>query len=381
MNRSSPRILFIATGVFLRGGVERYSRYFISSLREFAGPDQVRVFSLLGSAPGGFDSPFQVTYAGDGLGLANKSCFVLRCIAEALRWRPTVVICNHLSLAPIGLLARAAVRIPFIFMAHGLEIWSGLSWLDRLCIRRARYLWSGCEFTRQYLIRHFQVRPERMAVINDCVDMDRFHPMEVPPDLASRYKLPPLSGRKILMTVSRLDSGALHKGHERILRSLLLLPRREGFLYVVGGDGDQRARLERLAREWGLGDCVVFTGPVSESDLPAFYNLCDVFIMVSEFGKGKGEGLPLVLLEAAACGKPVIAGNADGSSEAVEDGVTGFAVPPHDLARIAERIGLLLRDDGLRRKMGLHAQERVVSRFSYPVFRREVKDFMMRSLA
>ena len=82
--------------------------------------------------------------------------------------------------------------------------------------------------------------------------------------------------------------------------------------YVIVGEGDDRDRLENLARETGVRDSVVFTGWVDEDELPAYYSSCDVFAMPSRVekrnGRWTGEGFGIAYIEAAAFGKPVVAG-------------------------------------------------------------------------
>ena len=79
--------------------------------------------------------------------------------------------------------------------------------------------------------------------------------------------------------------------------------------YLIAGDGPDRPRLERLARDHGLEDAVVFLGNVPDEALPAIYRLCDVFVLASRFsieGATEGEGIPLVVLEAQASGRPAV---------------------------------------------------------------------------
>ena len=94
-------------------------------------------------------------------------------------------------------------------------------------------------------------------------------------------------------------------------------------IYLIAGAGDDKRRLEHLAAERGLAGRVVFTGHVPADELPSYYALADVFAMPST-----GEGFGIVFLEAAACGLPVIAGNADGSVDALGEGQIGCLVDP-----------------------------------------------------
>ncbi len=130
---------------------------------------------------------------------------------------------------------------------------------------------------------------------------------------------------------------------------------------LVGGDLEQggayeaelRARAERL----GVAGRVVFAG--YRSDVPALLAGCDVFCLPSS-----AEGLPLVVLEAMARGKPVVTTPAGGTAELVVDGVTGLLVPPGDAAALAEALSGLLADPDRARQLGEAGRERVRTEFS-----------------
>ncbi len=136
------------------------------------------------------------------------------------------------------------------------------------------------------------------------------------------------------MTVSRLASSERYKGQDRVIR---ILPRLRSehpdIVYLVVGDGDDRPRLEALALECGVTEQVVFVGRVSQDELPDYFRLADVFVMPST-----GEGFGIVFLEAMASGANVIAGNQDGSRDALGDGALGTLVAPDNLDELASAI-------------------------------------------
>jgi phosphatidylinositol alpha-1,6-mannosyltransferase len=112
--------------------------------------------------------------------------------------------------------------------------------------------------------------------------------------------------------------------------------------------------LERLAREAGVADEVVFTGSVPWEELPAHYAAGDVFAMPCRT-RGGGldvEGLGIVYLEASATGLPVVAGDSGGAPDAVRDGETGYVVGGRDIDAIADRVATVLADPDLARRLG-----------------------------
>src|SRR5205814_269912 len=113
----------------------------------------------------------------------------------------------------------------------------------------------------------------------------------------------------------------------------------------LAGSGPDRERIEALIRELNLEENVTLAGRVADNELPGFYQLCDVFAMPS-----KGEGFGIVFLEAMACGKPVIAGNKDGSVDAVLNGRLGVLVDPDNVVQIAEALIAILARKGAEPK-------------------------------
>src|SRR5262249_13379943 len=122
---------------------------------------------------------------------------------------------------------------------------------------------------------------------------------------------------------------------------------------LVGG-GLDRSRLDRLASETGVADSVVFTGPVSWDDLPAYYDAGNIFAMPCRTRRAglDVEGLGIVYLEASASGLPVICGDSGGAPDAVIDGETGYVVPGRDPRGLADRLIQLLADPAGAAAMG-----------------------------
>src|SRR5207253_7872594 len=122
---------------------------------------------------------------------------------------------------------------------------------------------------------------------------------------------------------------------------------------VIVGSGPYETRLRRLAEELAP-DAVRFVGEVSDDELPSYYAVGDVFAMPcrSRLGGMEVEGWGNVFIEAAACGRPVVAGNSGGAPEAVDDGVTGLVVDGGHPGAVAEAVGGLLADPDRARAMG-----------------------------
>lgn len=122
------------------------------------------------------------------------------------------------------------------------------------------------------------------------------------------------------------------------------------------GDGPDRAELERLASP--LGKSVTFTGYMSQAEVAEAMRQCDIFVLPSF-----AEGVPVVLMEALASGRPVVATAVAGVSELVEEGRSGFIVPPGDPVALADGIRKLADDPALRDAMGQVGREKVLLDF------------------
>jgi glycosyltransferase involved in cell wall biosynthesis len=121
-----------------------------------------------------------------------------------------------------------------------------------------------------------------------------------------------------------LATGERYKGIDEVIEVMPRLLRQWPELrYLVGGDGSDRARLEAKVRALGLSGHVILAGRVTEAEKVAHYNLADVYVMPS-----RGEGFGIALIEAAACGIPIVGSSADGSREALLDGQLGRLIDP-----------------------------------------------------
>lgn len=200
---------------------------------------------------------------------------------------------------------------------------------------------------------------DRGEVIPLGVDAARFHPGAG----AERRAAARRGASRWLLTVCRLVP---HKGVDTALEVLATLRGRGLDVgYLVAGEGPNAAALSRRAAELGVADRVRWLGHVAEGDLPALYAAADAYLGLSRQDGVEVEGFGLSLLQAAASGLPVIAGASGGTAESVMDGVTGFRVPPLDVAGAAERLEGILDDPSLARRLGAAGRARAESLFSW----------------
>jgi phosphatidylinositol alpha-1,6-mannosyltransferase len=176
----------------------------------------------------------------------------------------------------------------------------------------------------------------------------------------ARYGLP--DGRWMI-TVARLIA---HKGQDVALRALArLVPEIPALRYAIVGRGAYRRELEALAASLGVADRVHILDNVSDADLPALYNVADVYVGASRNVDVHIEGFGISLVEAAACGLPVVGGRSGGVPEAVQDGVTGILVDPESPEAVAGAVRRLLDDRALAAQLGRAGRRAVEERFNW----------------
>lgn len=151
-----------------------------------------------------------------------------------------------------------------------------------------------------------------------------------------------------------------YKGVDDLIRALALLP--EPARLLIGGDGPLRAEWQALCDRLKLGARVTFLGRVPDEDLPALYQSADVFVLPAI---NRAEAFGSVLVEAMLSGLPCVTTEiGSGTSYVVEDGVTGYVVPPRAPAALAAALARLMSDAGLRAQFGKAGRERALRLFT-----------------
>jgi phosphatidyl-myo-inositol dimannoside synthase len=191
-------------------------------------------------------------------------------------------------------------------------------------------------------------------------DPESFRPGTDTAEVRRRYGL---DGRRWLMTVARLTP---HKGIDTGLRALAELRNSYPTLgYVVIGFGQELVALQSLARQLSVSDRVLFLTDVPDSDLPGLYNCAEIYLGLSRQMVRNVEGFGISLVEAGACGVPVIAGRSGGIPDAVRDGETGLLVDSEHLEEVSTAIRRLLDNESLARSLGAGGRRAVESYYNW----------------
>lgn len=269
---------------------------------------------------------------------------------------------------PEGLVALVVGRLtgrPVLIYAHGEELtgWGRGRKFQTMCFTMSHADWilSNSDYTRDILIELIGVEPDRIAVVYPTVDEERFHPGFAAEDL--RYTIGLTEEQKLVLSVGRMQP---RKGFDNVIRALpSLLQQGLDIHYALIGIGSDLERLRGLASEFGVEARVHFLGHVSYEDLPRWYSASDLFAMPNRDINGDTEGFGLVFLEAAATGKPAIAGRAGGTGSAVVDGETGLRVDGEEVEEIIKALVDILKTPKVAENMGKNARQRVLSNFTH----------------
>ncbi|MBS0550916.1 MAG: glycosyltransferase family 4 protein [Proteobacteria bacterium] len=268
---------------------------------------------------------------------------------------------------PEGLVAWLVARLsgrPVVIYAHGEELtgWGKGNKYKAMCfaLRHADMVIANSDFTRGTLVG-MGVKPERIELIHPGVDIARFRPGLPFQDLRASLGLG--ADAKLILSVGRLSR---RKGFDTVIRCLPDLTKAGlNVHYAIVGIGEDDAYLDALAREAGVSERVHRLGHVPMDDLPRWYNACDVFVLANRDVGGDTEGFGIVFLEAAACGKPAIAGRAGGTGSAVLDGVTGVRVDASSSAELLEALYSILIDEETRKRLGAAGLARTTQSLSW----------------
>lgn len=160
-----------------------------------------------------------------------------------------------------------------------------------------------------------------------------------------------------LLFVGRLTH---QKGLDVLFRALASLPPHTAWSLSVIGDGDDRTKLENLARELELDGSIRFEGWSDRNELPRRYQAADAFVLAS-----RDEGMSNAVLEAMASGLPVVTTRIAGSEELIRDGHSGILVPPDDVAALGQALGKLIADPAWRAELGREARSRMEQEYKW----------------
>jgi phosphatidylinositol alpha-1,6-mannosyltransferase len=292
------------------------------------------------------------------------------------RSRPDIVLAVGKQAVWLGAMLSPLTRIPFVAVGGGSEFLANRGMeraFTRWAFGRARCVVAISRYTRD-LIAAMGIAPCLTRIVPCGADADRYRPGL--PVYPLRVQLG-LGDARVILTVGQLSE---RKAQDVVIRALpRILQECPNAMYLLVGLPTVKPRLERLASELGVDDHVVFLGPVPTEELPCYYNLADLFVLVSRRTTSEVEGYGIAVVEAALCGTPAVVSRNCGLVEAVVEDETAVVVNPDDPEATGEAIIRLLLDDALRRRMGQAAYHHATENASW---RKRIQEYdvILRSL-
>jgi len=220
------------------------------------------------------------------------------------------------------------------------------------------------------LRKFFKKHPDKFIAIPLGVEVNKFYPESKNLDLMNRYGLS--FDDSILLFVGGLDQAHYFKGLENLLRAVGVLAK-EGLAIklLIVGQGELKDHYQKLSQLFGIKDRVIFADAVSDTDLPQYYNLADIFVLPSV---NQSESFGLVNLMAMACAKPIVVSDLPGVRTLVQNKINGFRAIPNDPEDLREKIKFLINNKSLREEWGRRNREMVENKYSWTVVNHRLKD-------
>lgn len=246
--------------------------------------------------------------------------------------------------------------IPFSVTAHGQDFMSDLGHdelLREICMA-AEFVAAETDYSRELLQKRCPEAAHKIHRVYNGLDLTHLGP-------SAQGDRPP--GPVTILSTGRLVP---FKGFEVLLEACGELDRRNfDFRCEIVGDGPLREKLEGMIAELHLQKRVELCGSLSQREVFSRLRACDIFALASVVDAGGASDVfPTVIMEAMACGKPVVSSKLAGIPELVIDGLTGLLVPPEDWEEFAQALDKLVRDPLLRRRMGDAGRHRMETDFS-----------------
>ena len=222
-----------------------------------------------------------------------------------------------------------------------------------------RIIATSDDYLKSSLIyKYYQKYRSKFSILPNGVNLDYFTPKEKQHSLVDKYDL---AGQKVILFVGALDSSHYFKGVNYLIKAFEILNKDDVKLIIVGS-GDLLKIYQEMADSFDLSKKIIFTGYIPDNELVDYYNLCDIFVLPSI---DKSEAFGMVLLEAMACAKPVIATDLAGVRQVVEKKVNGLLVKPKNATHLAEQINFLLNHPDVARQYGQAGRQKVVGSYGW----------------
>ncbi len=232
-------------------------------------------------------------------------------------------------------------------------------------LERSNKIIAVSDFTKRELLQYYKVKEDKIRVIHNGVDVDKFKPAT--DKLKAKAELGFSPEDKAILSVGRLYA---RKGLFTLIESMSLVVRKfKTAKFIIAGKGlsDEMKKLVSYAAKLGVKDNIIFTGYFPDKKLPRLYQAADIFAFSTFY-----ENLPFAVLEALSTALPVVTTNVGGIPEMIEDGKNGFLVEPFNSMELADRILYYLEHPAAASEMALLARKTIECQFDWRLIVKKV---------
>ncbi|MFD1628621.1 glycosyltransferase family 4 protein [Pseudopedobacter beijingensis] len=360
-----PNVLYLGFSAFSQfGGIEQVNKSWLYALSGLQKKGKIAVKSLLMldqyADKRYIDNPFFTGFSG------NKLKFFVYAFKSILQ--ADHIVASHIHLAPLLYLFLGSKRI--YLQVHGIEVWKELNFFQKALLKKVHLIIAVSEYTKNSIVKFHQVNPDKIKVLNNCLDpfFEAPKTFEKPQDLSLKYKLKP--GQPVLFSLSRLAFSEQYKGYDKVIDALPDLKKTyPDIRYLIGGKGDslEIERIQNKVIQLQVEGHVQLIGFIPEEVVQQHYLVSDAFVMPS-----LGEGFGIAFIEAAANGCQVLAGNQDGSVDAVCNGQLGILVNPNNQQEILQGLKQVLEKPIDKEKQS----ELALRNFSFEQYMKQIEGLL-----
>ncbi len=364
------KVLFLTLNTFsATGGIEKVCRAAGKALYEICTEEggEFAAYSLYDKKSDVLESYLPASVF-QGFG-GKKFQFVWEAIRRG-RVADTVIL-SHVNLLLAGwLIKKLSAKTKLVLIAHGIEVWQPLRGFKKKMIKCIDLFLPVSEYTGKKLQHVLHIPRGKIEVLNNCLDpfLQKVQNTEKEKNFRKKYGFS--DADFIMLTLTRIKYSEQYKGYDKVVAALGTLKKTYPYLkYLIAGrfDIEEKARLDNLIDTAGVKDRVVFSGFIDDADVATHFNLADLYIMPST-----GEGFGIVFIEALFYGKPVIAGNVDGSVDALAKGEFGLLVNPESQEEIVQAITSVIKN----RFLHLPVHENVIANFGFEGYKQNCRTIL-----
>lgn len=259
------------------------------------------------------------------------------------------------SVVPTGFIAVIVAKImkkPVFITVHGMDVTNFEdSPFFKMLIKFSLNRCNKALAVSEDLARKMRLlsNQNNIIVLRNAVDLNRFKPLKNE-NLRKHYKIK--GENTLVLFVGYLDT---FKGIFELVDAFYEVNKEnKNAMLMMVGEGPKENELKKKVSNLGLERSVIFMGNLKPKEIHHYYQAADIFVLPSHT-----EGLPLVIIEAMACGLPVVATNVGGIPELITEGFNGFLIPPKNKEKLIKTLTILINDKKLRKKISKKSVEKI----------------------